>query len=340
MLKATATLCLPMLIAVTMTAQATDIESVNVYSFRKAELIQPLIDQFTKQSGIKVHLVSGKANALLARLTQDGERSLADVLLTVDVARLEDAKVKGLLAPVKSGVLQSNIPVAFRDHGNYWFGLSIRARTIFVAKDRVPTTRITSYQDLALPQWRGKLCVRKGSHYYNRSMVAAFIYHDGIEHTQQWVNALSSNLAQRPNGGDRDQLRNLAAGYCDIAIANSYYYGMLATSHSAFDRSVYDKVSILWPNQKKHGTHLNISGAAVTKASKNKANAIKFIEFLTTPAAQKIYSETNYEYPIRKDVLANGMLRAWGGFIGDEQAIAHLSSFHEQAKKIIKKSNW
>jgi len=315
-------------------------DSLNVYSFRKAELIRPLITQFEQQTGIAVNLVSGKADHLIARLANDGENSLADVLLTVDVARLEDAKRRGLLAPIHSALLDNNIPHSLRDSNNFWFGLSIRARTLFIAKARVAENSLTRYQDLVLPRWRGKICARKGSHYYNRSMVAAFIHNEGYAATKEWVNAISLNLAKRPNGGDRDQLRSLAAGYCDVAIANSYYYGMLATSAKAIDRRVYQQVAILWPDQQDRGTHLNISGAAVTKASRNKKQAIKFIEFLTTKAAQKIYSEINFEYPIRKDVLPSAMLRTWGTFKGDEQAIAYLSGYHKQAKQLIEHSNW
>jgi len=315
-------------------------DSLNVYSFRKAELIRPLIAQFEHQTGITVNLVSGKADQLIKRLAEDGNDSRADVLLTVDVARLENAKQRGLLTPIHSERLNSNVPHTLRDSDNFWFGLSIRARTLFVAKARVDKTSLTSYQDLTLAQWRGKLCIRKGMHYYNRSMVAAFIHNNGVTATKQWVDAISLNLAKRPNGGDRDQLRSLAAGYCDVAIANSYYYGMLASSPKALDRSVYEQVAILWPNQNKHGTHLNISGAAITKASKNKLQAIKFIEFLTTKAAQKTYSEINFEYPVRKDVMPSEMLRTWGEFKGDEEAISHLSNFHLQAKQLIENSNW
>lgn len=325
---------------ISLVSSATVAQSLNVYSFRKAELIRPLITQFEQQTGITVNLVSGKADHLIKRLATDGKKSHADVLLTVDVARLENAKTLGLLSPINSDKLNRNIPATLRDKGNYWFGLSIRARTLFVAKEKVNFLNLKDYLDLAHPQWRGKICIRKGTHYYNRSMVAALIHNNGHEATKNWIEAISKNLAKRPNGGDRDQLRSLATGYCEIALANSYYYGMLAASPKALDRKVYDQVAILWPNQSKAGTHVNISGAAMTKASKNKQQAIAFIEYLTTKEAQKTYSETNFEYPVRADIKPSEMLTTWGRFKGDKQAITQLTKYHAQATALIKSSNW
>lgn len=313
---------------------------VNVYSFRQAELIKPLISQFTAQTGIKVNVVSGKADKLMQRLEQDGDHSFADVLLTTDVKRLHKAKALNLIKPVYSDVLVRNIPETLRGPEHFWFGLSLRARAIFYAKDRVDPKEIQSYQGLIDDKWQGKICARKGSHFYNRSMVASFIYLYGEEQTRHWVQGFTNNLASRPNGGDRDQLRKLAKGECDLAIANSYYYGMLSSSVKEIDRQAYQNVGIIFPRQGKIGTHVNISGAALVRTSKNEANAIKFIEFLTSKDIQKMYANNNYEYPIRHDMPIGETLSSWGRLRADSGSVQRLPLFHAMAEKMIKESNW
>jgi iron(III) transport system substrate-binding protein len=313
---------------------------VNVYSFRQAELIAPLINEFTLQTGIKVNIVSGKADKLMKRLINDGNNSFADVLLTVDVARLEKAKELHLIQPISSVLLTRNIPSDLRDSENYWFGLSLRARAIFYNKQNVNPQQLSSYSALLNEQWRGKICSRKGSHMYNVSLVASFIYQQGFEWSEKWVNGFTKNLAMRPNGGDRDQIKKVAGNECDIAIANSYYYGMLSVSDKQIDRDAYQKVGIFFPHTNNLGTHVNISGAALTSSAKNKLNAIKFIEFLTTPSAQKIYANSNHEYPVRLDMKAGSLLESWGKLSPDTKSIRKLSRYHEKAKAIIKKSNW
>ncbi len=315
-------------------------KTVNIYSFRQAELIAPLIKEFTLQTGIKVNIVSGKADKLMQRLIDDGDNSFADVLLTVDVARLEKAKKLQLIQPVNSMLLTSNIPSDLRDDENYWFGLSLRARAIFYNKKLVNPQQLNSYSALLSKQWHGEICSRKGSHMYNISMVASFIYQQGFEWSEKWVNGFTNNLAMRPNGGDRDQIRKVARGECNIAIANTYYYGMLSASEKQSDRDTYQQVGILFPQINNLGTHVNISGAALTSSAKNKENAIKFIEFLTTLSAQKIYANSNYEYPIRHDMKAGYLLESWGKLSPDTKSISKLSHYHEQAKSIIEKNNW
>ena len=313
---------------------------VNIYSFRQAELINPLIEEFTKQTNIKVNVVSGKANILMQRLIDDGQDSYADVLLTTDVARLEQAKKLKIIQPVNSELLQRNVPSDLRDPQRYWFGVSIRARAIFYAKSRVNPAEITSYQDLSAKKWRGKICSRKGSHFYNRSMIASFIYHYGETWTNQWTQSFVKNLAMRPLGGDRDQLRMIAKGSCDLAIANSYYYGMLSSSKKAKDRQVYQQVGIIFPDINSVGTHINISGAALTSAAKNTANAIKFIEFLTTKKAQQYYAELNHEYSIRNDMSPGPLLSSWGRLVADKKSILQLTKFHPQAQRLISANHW
>lgn len=314
--------------------------SVNVYSFRQAELINPLIHEFTTQTGIKVNIVSGKADKLMKRLIQDGDNSFADVLLTVDVARLEKAKSLALIQPIHSTLLTNNIPSSLRDPDQYWFGLSLRARAIFYAKGVVNPAKLNSYSALLDKTWQGKICSRKGSHFYNRSMVSSFIYQHGNEWSEKWVEGFTKNLAMRPNGGDRDQLRKIARGECDIAIVNSYYYGVLSASEKQSDRDTYQKVGVVFPITNAVGTHVNISGAALTSSAKNKNNAIKFIEFLTTKKAQTIYANNNYEYPIRADMPAGELLDSWGLLTPDTESIHNLPLYHEQAEAIINKNNW
>lgn len=313
---------------------------VNVYSFRKAELITPLINEFTNKTGIKVNLSNGKADKLIQRLINDGDNSFADVLLTVDVARLEEAKKLDLIQPITSHLLHANIPADLRDPENFWFGLSLRARAIFYAKDQVNPAEIKSYQDIAAKKWQGKICSRQGAHFYNVSMVASFIYRYGTNWTQNWVSNFVNNLAVRPNGGDRDQLRKVAKGECQIAIANSYYYGALSASDKESDRDVYQKVGIIFPTTLTIGTHVNISGAALTRSSKHKVNAIKFIEFLTTKEAQKIYANSNYEYPISANTQTSHLLKSWGKLTTDSKSVLQLTKYHPQAKQIIKRNSW
>jgi len=313
---------------------------VNVYSFRHAELITPLITEFTKKTGIHVNLASGKADKLMDRLIKDGNNSFADVLLTVNVARLEKAKQLNLIKPINSYLLQEKIPSSLRDPENFWFGVSLRARAIFYNKDKILPSEINSYNDLLNTKWQGKICSRKGSHIYNVTMLASFINRYGLQWSENWVKQFSANLAMRPNGGDRDQLRKVARGECDIAIANTYYYGMMSASNSQSDRQVYQQVGMVLPKNIDVGTHVNISGAALTTAAKNKHNAIKFIEFLATQTAQEIYSNTNYEYPINPTTHASRLLKSWGKLTADTQSVLQLTQYHQQAQEIISRYAW
>lgn len=313
---------------------------VNVYSFRQAELITPLINEFTNKTGIKVNLSSGKADKLMERLVQDGDSSLADVLLTVDVARLEKAKALHLIKPITSALLVNNVPSELRDPENYWFGLSLRARAIFYSKERLSPKQVPSYESLLNSKWQGKICSRAGNHMYNVSMLASFIHRYGEKWSDNWAIKFSDNLAMRPNGGDRDQIRKVARGECDIALANTYYYGMLSASNSQSDREVYQKVGIVLPQNLDIGSHVNISGAALTSAAKHPKNAIKFIEFLTTKEAQEIYANINYEYPVHPAIQASMLLTSWGKLTPDTGSILELTQYHPKAKEIIKRYSW
>jgi len=314
--------------------------TVNIYSFRQAQLIEPLIKEFTEQTDIKVNVVSGKADKLMQRLIEDGDNSFADVLLTVGSARLDDAKRLKLIKPINSPILLANVPQDLRDPENYWFGLSLRVRAIFYAKDKMKPQLLPSYESLLNDRWQGKICSRSGSHFYNRTMVASFIYHYGEDWTKNWVDKFSANLAMRPNGNDRDQMRKIARGDCDITIANSYYYGMMSNSNKQSDRDVYQKLGIILPQTNSVGSHVNISGAALTHSAKNVDNAIKFIEFLTTKKAQQIYAHSNFEFPIRTDIPAGEFLTSWGKLNPDTESVLHLPLYHKKAAEIISQSSW
>ena len=276
----------------------------------------------------------------MARLIKDGNNSFADVLLTVGAARLNKAKELNLIKPINSLMLINNVPEQLRDPENFWFGLSLRVRAIFYAKNKIDPNLLQSYEALLDPRWQGRVCSRTGNHFYNVTMVSSFIYHYGERWTKNWVKSLSKNLAIRPNGNDRDQMRKVARGDCDIGIANSYYYGMFSSSVKQSDRDVYQKLGIIFPTNGNIGSHINISGAALTRSSKNYINAIQFIEFLTTRKAQEIYTQTNFEFPIRTDVPASDLLKSWGKLHADTESIYHAPKYHAKASSIIELSNW
>lgn len=315
-------------------------EEVNIYSGRKEALIKPALDQFTQKTGIKVNLVTGKADALMQRLVVEGSASPADILITSDVGRLSSAKSKGLFQVVDSDVLQKQIPENLRDADNQWFGLSLRARPIFYVKDKVDVKQLSSYENLVDPQWQGRVCIRSSSNIYNQSLVASLLKANGEELTQKWLKGFVANFARTPTGGDTDQLRALAAGVCDIAIANTYYYGRLLNSAKEADKDVTKKIAIFWPNQADRGTHVNVSGAGVVKSAKNKANAIKLIEFLASSEVQQWYAEVNNEYPVVESVEESTTLAAWGEFKSDEVALTKLGELNSKAVMMMDVANW
>lgn len=315
-------------------------EYVNVYSFRKAELIEPLIEEFRRHTGINVNVVYGKADILMERLLSDGKNTNADVLLTVDVARLEAAKASGLTQKIQSSVVIDNVRDSLRDSDGYWVGLSMRGRAIFYSKERVSPADVQQYSDLTSEKFKGRLCTRAGEHFYNRSMLASFIAVKGRQWSEKWLSGIVSNLATRAGGKDREQLYKIAQGKCDVTVVNTYYYGLLAESKQQFERLTYEKVGIMLPDGNGDGMHMNISGAAIVNHSKNKQNAIRFIEFLTTKVAQRIYANSNHEYPIRNDVKMSQLLSSWGLFKPDEKSLTRLYQYHDEAQKLIQKYAW
>ena len=315
---------------------------VNVYSAREETLIKPILDVFTEQTDIKVNLVTAKADALIERLQREGQDSSADVLLTVDVARLHRAKQAGLLQSIKSETLTRVVPPVYRDSDNQWFGLSMRARIIATVKGKLsPEQGPMRYESLADEQWRKRICIRSSSNVYNQSLVASILHADGEEATLDWAQALVANFARPPVGGDRDQVLAAAGGLCDIAVINTYYLArMLANTKDLVQKEAAEQMQVTWPNQKDRGTHVNISGAGITHVAKNKESAIKLLEFLVGEEAQYWYSNRNYEYPIRNDVERGNILSSWGDFRADTIKLDKLGELNAEAVKLMDKAGW
>ncbi len=313
---------------------------VNVYSARKEQLIKPLLIQFSEQTGITVNLITGNADALLSRLQSEGNLSPADVLITTDAGRLHRAKVAGVLQPIKSTILRKKIPEHYRDVDNQWFGLSLRARPIFYNKDTVNPQTLSTYEALAEPNFKGQVCIRSSSNIYNQSLIASMIAADGEEAALNFTKAFVKNFAQPPKGGDRDQIKAVANGVCDIAIANTYYFGGMTHSENPAEKAATEKVAIFWPNQNNRGSHVNVSGAGVVKTAPNKNNAIKLLEFLVSNDAQTWYADANYEYPVVKHAKANDVLQSWGEFKADNINLSRLGELNETAVKIMDQAGW
>jgi len=313
---------------------------VNLYSARKEALIKPLLDRFSEETGITVNLVTGKADALLKRLETEGANSPADAVITVDAGRLHRGKAQNLFQPVTSETISDSVPAQYRDPDGYWVGLSLRARPIMYATDRVDAARLSSYENLADDHWKGRICIRSSNNIYNQSLVASLIAANGIEETEAWANSLVKNMARPPQGGDTDQIRAVAAGECDIAVANTYYLGRLVNSDDQEDRETAAKIAIHWPNQDGRGAHVNVSGIGVTQAAANREQAIRLIEFLVSDDAQSYYASSNYEYPVKENVAWSETLRQWGEFKTDDINLSVLGEQNAAAVKLMDRAGW
>ncbi|WP_019590995.1 Fe(3+) ABC transporter substrate-binding protein [Thioalkalivibrio sp. ALE20] len=318
---------------------AADAGEVNLYSARQEQLIQPLLERFTDETGIEVNLVTGGADALLQRLRQEGRNSPADVFITVDAGRLHQAHAAGVLQGIESTTLENNVPERYRDPDGEWFGLSMRARPIMYHTDRVDPSELSTYEALTDEQWEGRICIRSSDNIYNQSLVASMLATEGEDAAQQWVNGIVANMARRPQGGDRDQIRAVADGVCDIAIANTYYLGIMLEGEGR-DREVAEQIGVFWPNQDDRGTHVNISGAGVTAHAPNQENAARLIEYLTSESAQEWYAEANQEYPIRDDVPASNILAGFGDFVSDDIDLYLLGENNAEAVRILDRGGW
>lgn len=312
-------------------------QEVNVYSHRQPELIQPLIDAFTAETGIAVN-VAFIDKGMVERLVAEGDRSPADLVLTVDIARLTQVVEAGVTQPVQSDVLEAAIPAEFRDAGDQWFGLTSRARIIFASKDRVAPGEVTTYEDLATEKWKGRICTRSGTNDYNVALLGAVIAHNGPEAAKTWVEGLKANLARKPDGGDRDQVKAIAAGECDIAIGNTYYLGQMLADPE--QKPAAEAVNVVFPTFAAGGTHMNVTGVAMTKSAPNKEAALKLMEFLVSDTAQKIYAETNYEYPIKAGVPVSDLVASWGTFTPDNLPLTDVAAERPAALKLMEEVNF
>ena len=310
--------------------QAAD--EVNVYSYRQPFLIKPIFDVFTRETGIQVNTVFAK-KGLVERLKSEGNNSPADLIFTVDINRLSTAVDAGVTQAVDSAVLKANIPEEFRDPDNHWFGLTTRARIIVQSKTRTQQGTIQSYSDLAEPTLAGKICTRSGKHDYMLALIAAQIAHTGEQATQTWLEGLKGNLARKPQGNDRAQVKAISEGECDVAVINSYYMGKMQTDEE--QHAWASAVDIVFPDQQKNGTHLNISGVALTKSAPNSDNAIKLMEFLSDELAQKMYAEQNHEYPVNVSVKPSGLVQSWGDFNHDTLPLAQIITKRAAASKMV-----
>ncbi|WP_222709898.1 Fe(3+) ABC transporter substrate-binding protein [Reinekea thalattae] len=315
-------------------------EEVNVYSSRKEALIKPLLDRFTEQTGIKVNLITGADDALISRLSLEGSKSPADLLVTADAGRLHRAKVAQLLQPLESDFITQRVPEHLIDVDQQWVGLTLRARPIFYAKDRVDPSLITSYSDLTDEQWSRRICVRSSDNIYNQSLMASMIASEGEANALAFAQGLVANFARPPAGADTDQLKAAAAGVCDIAIANTYYFGRLLISDKAIDQKIAQRLGVIWPNQDDRGTHVNVSGIALTKSAKNKAQAIRLIEFMLTDESQTWYSEVNSEYPVVQGIEASEALKSLGDFKADALNLSVLGVNNAAAVQLMDKAGW
>jgi iron(III) transport system substrate-binding protein len=307
-------------------------QEINVYSHRQPELIQPLVDAFTAETGIKVN-VAFVDKGMAERLQAEGDRSPADLVLTVDIARLLQIVEADVVQPVQSDVLEANIPAELRDPEDKWFGLTSRARIVYASKDRVQPGEVTTYEDLASDKWKGRICSRSGLHDYNIALLGAIIVHHDEAYATTWAEGVKANLARKPDGGDRDQVKAIAAGECDIAIGNTYYIGQMLADPE--QKAAAEAVNIIFPTFEAGGTHLNISGVAMTKSAPNKENALKFMEWLSSDAAQKIYAETNYEFPVKAGVAKSDLVASWGEFTPDTTPLADIAKARAAALKIM-----
>jgi iron(III) transport system substrate-binding protein len=313
---------------------------VNVYTHRHYETDQQLFDKFTEQTGIKVNVVSASADELIQKLELEGAGSPADVLITVDAGRLVRAEEKGLLQAADSEVLKATIPEKFRSPENYWFGLTYRARVLVYHKDRVQPSEMDTYEDLVYENWKGRLLTRSSENIYNQSLLASIIAANGAEEAASWASGVLKNLARSPKGNDRDQITALAAGEGDVAIVNTYYLGIMLNDKDEQVRSSAEQVKVFFPNQQNRGTHINISGAAITKYAPNKENGIKLIEFLSSVEAQELMANSNYEYPVNPSVAFSELLESWGTFKSDDLNLSILGKNNAEAVKIFDKVGW
>lgn len=308
-------------------------QEVNVYSYRQPFLIEPMFEAFTQQTGIKVNVKFAK-QGLAEKLQQEGKFSPADVLLTVDIARLKELDNKDLVQPIQSEIIGKNVPSEFRDSADRWFALTTRSRSIYSSRERVgKLAEDFDYLDLADPKWKGKICTRSGKHPYNVSLISAVIANHGEAKAKAWLEGVKANLARKPQGNDRGQVKAISEGLCDLSLGNSYYLGkMLADENqTAWAEAVY----LNYPGQKAQGTHVNVSGMAMAKYAPNQENAQKLMEFLTSDVAQKMYADVNFEEPVNPSIPRSPLVASWGEHKPDTLALEKVAENHKKAMKLL-----
>lgn len=314
--------------------------ALTVYSYRHYESDEQLFELFTQKTGIPINVVKAKADTLLERLKAEGKNSPADVLITSDASRLAAADRAGLLQPIESQKLQEKVPAHLRDPDGKWFGFTQRARVLVYHPDRVHPSELSTYEALADPQWKGRLLVRSSSNIYNQSLMAAMLVANGSDSALKWARGLVANMARPPQGSDRDQMRAVAKGLADVAIVNTYYLGLLKHSSLPADRDVAEKLKIFFPNQAGRGTHINISGAGVTKSSRQPEQAIQLLEFLVSAQAQGTFPAATYEYSVLRDAPLSELHASWGVFKMDSMPLSLLGDHNVAAVKLLNKAGW
>jgi iron(III) transport system substrate-binding protein len=333
---------IPALLPVAAPALAQSGGEVAVYSARHYDTDRRLYDAFTRETGIRIRLIEGNADQLIERIRTEGANSPADVSITVDAARLARAKEAGITQPHGSAAVESRVPAGLRDAQGHWFAISQRARVIMYDKQRGAPAGLTRYEDLAKPEFRGQICVRAANHPYNVSMAASILAADGTAATEAWARGVAENLARPPQGGDRDQFRAIPPGQCRLAISNTYYLAAFGASESAADRELFERIGVIFPNQGPgdRGAHVNVSGAALVRTAPNRANAVRFLDYLTTPAAQEILALGNMEYPVAEGVALHPALRAMGTFRAEAINGDRLAANAAEALQIMQRAGW
>ncbi|MFB9069097.1 Fe(3+) ABC transporter substrate-binding protein [Pseudofulvimonas gallinarii] len=311
-------------------------DEVNLYTTREPGLIQPLLDSFSRDTGIKVNTVF-VADGLLERVRAEGGRSPADVLMTVDSGNLLDLVGNGLTQGIESATLESVVPAHLRGADGSWFTLSLRDRVLYAHKDLELDS--FNYEDLADPKWKGKVCIRSGQHPYNISLIAAMIAHDGVEATENWLRGVKANLARKAAGGDRDVARDILAGICDLGLANAYYVGRMKNEPAGSEQRRWgDAIKVIRPHfayGSEGGTHVNISGAAVARHAPNRGNAVRLLEYLVGDQAQSLYAKANYEYPVKAGVELDPVVASFGALKVDPLPMTEIARFRKQASELV-----
>ena len=328
-------------VAMTLVAAPSHAEGeVNLYSYRQPFLIEPMLEEFTKQTGTKVNVVFAK-KGMVEKIKAAGNNNPADAVLTVDIGRLDALHKAGLLEGVDSAVLSEAIPANLRHPDGLWFGLTTRARLALTSKDRVKPGELETLADLADPKFKGRICTRSGKHVYNVALIASVIAHEGEEAAEQWLAGVRDNLARKPQGNDRAQAKGIHEGVCDVAISNHYYMGKMATNEKKPEQKDWaNAVNVQFLDQDGRGNHVNISGAAVIKGAKNRDNAVALLEFLAGDMAQNMYATVNFEFPVKDGIKTHELVESWGSFKADTLSLEEIASHRTTATKLVDKTGF